>query len=120
MAKRKDIANLISGICGEKSTPATEENTALTQEQIERLQITEEMQEQLNAKRRAKVGRPKMGETKAERTDEGRATFVVSNTLIKKLKYISLCDGRLLKDILSEMMEGYITDWEENNRKIEL
>jgi hypothetical protein len=117
MAKKKDIANLISGICGGTSTTA---NTDITVEAQERLQITDEMAEQLNEVRRKKVGRP-TGTTKKEKNpNEGRATSVVDTTLTRKIKYISLMKGKLLKDILSEMMEEYIEKWERENKKIDL
>jgi hypothetical protein len=118
MSKKKDIANLISGICS--GTPTATTNTDITEEAVTRLQITDEMQEALNERRRAKVGRPVGTGKKEKNENEGRATFVVDNNLIRKIKYISLCEGKLLKDILSEMMGEYIDKWENENRKIDL
>ena len=67
---------------------------------------TEQMKSKLEAKRRENVGRPKKGETakSAKKPQEIRATFIVDPDLVRKVKYISLVEGILLKDVISEAL----------------
>ena len=83
---------------------------------------TEQMKFKLEAKRRENVGRPKKGETakSAKKPQEIRATFIVDPDLVRKVKYISLVEGILLKDVISEALNNYVDDWEEKNKKIRL
>ena len=83
---------------------------------------TEQMKSKLAAKRRENVGRPKKGETakSAKKPQEIRATFIVDPDLLRKVKYISLVEGILLKDVIFEALNNYVDAWEENNRKIKL
>ena len=83
---------------------------------------TEQMKSKLEAKRRENVGRPKKGEAakSAKKPQEIRATFIVDPDLVRKVKYISLVEGILLKDVISEALNSYVDAWEENNRKIKL
>ena len=83
---------------------------------------TEQMKSKLEAKRRENVGRPKKGESakSAKKPQEIRATFIVDPDLVRKVKYISLVEGILLKDVISEALNNYVNAWEENNRKIKL
>ncbi len=68
------------------------------------------------------VGRPKKGETakSAKKPQEIRATFIVDPDLLQKVKYISLVEGALLKDVISEALNNYVDKWETDNRKIRL
>ena len=83
---------------------------------------TEQMKFKLEAKRRENVGRPKKGETakSAKKPQEIRATFIVDPDLVRKVKYISLVEGILLKDVISEALNNYVDAWEEKNKKIRL
>ena len=83
---------------------------------------TEQMKSKLEAKRRENVGRPKKGETSksAKKPQEIRATFIVDPDLLQKVKYISLVEGILLKDVISEALNNYVDKWETDNRKIRL
>lgn len=83
---------------------------------------TEQMKSKLEAKRRENVGRPKKGETakSAKKPQEIRATFIVNPDLLRKVKYISLVEGILLKDVISEALNNYVDAWEEKNKKIRL
>lgn len=83
---------------------------------------TEQMKSKLEAKRRENVGRPKKGETakSAKKPQEIRATFIVDSDLVRKVKYISLVEGILLKDVISEALNNYVDAWEEKNKKIRL
>lgn len=124
MAKRKDIENLIDGIMGEPketTTPTRQEQGDVAPEVVEALRISPEMEEQLNRVRRERVGRPKgNGRVSMKSPTGGRATFVVDTEVIRKVKYISLADSRLLKDIISEALNTYITKWEKSNGTINL
>lgn len=83
---------------------------------------TEKMKSKLEAKRRENVGRPKKGEPSksAKKPQEIRATFIVDPDLLRKVKYISLVEGILLKDVISEALNNYVDAWEEKNKKIRL
>ena len=83
---------------------------------------TEQMKFKLEAKRRENVGRPKKGEAgkSAKKPQEIRATFIVDPDLVRKVKYISLVEGILLKDVISEALNNYVDIWEEKNKKIRL
>lgn len=120
--KRKDIANLLNGIVGEPQPELRkfDEEGNVPSEVVEQLGITPEMEEQLNALRKANVGRPKAGTHSKKDPYEGRATFVVDTRLIRKVKYISLADGKLLKDVISEALSSYIKKWERANGEVQL
>ena len=83
---------------------------------------TEKMKSKLEAKRRENVGRPKKSEPakSAKKPQEIRATFIVDPDLLRKVKYISLVEGILLKDVISEALNNYVDAWEEKNKKIRL
>lgn len=82
----------------------------------------EQLKSKLDAKRRENVGRPKKGETakSVKKSQEIRATFIVDPDLVRKVKYISLVEGILLKDVISEALNNYVDAWEEKNKKIRL
>lgn len=110
MAK-KNLTSLISGIMGE--------NTESTQLDTHAPEITSEMQENLEAKRRQNVGRPKKA-APAKPTNETRATFIVDADIVRKLKYISLAEGQLLKEVVNTALTSYIDQWESENGQIRL
>lgn len=131
MAK-KDLAKLVGGLIGtptseqitESSTPAQTEQdspreTDLDHARAEALQITPEMEEQLNARRRERTGRPK-GTGRKDKPVETRATFVVNPVYVRKLKYIALAEQRLHKEIVAEALDRYISEWERQNGIIKL
>ena len=82
----------------------------------------EQMKSRLEAKRKENVGRPKKGEAakNAKKLQEVRATFIVDADLLRKVKYISLVEGELLKNVISEALNAYINKWETNNHRIKL
>lgn len=122
MARNKKIASLIQGIVGETPAPVPNvtETGDVTPELVEALEITPEMEEALNAVRKRKVGRPKKNSIPTGTANEGRATFIVDNDLIRKVKYISLADAKLLKDVIGEALSAYVSKWEEENETIRL
>lgn len=93
-----------------KETPSAETET------------TEQMKSGQEAKRKENVGRPKKGEAtkNSKKPQEVRATFIVDADLLRKVKYISLVEGSLLKDVIAEALNTYVNKWEEVNRKIRL
>ena len=101
-----------------KAAPA---KTSAKKEATE-LAATKQMKSKLEAKRRENVGRPKKGETakSVKKAQETRATFIVDPDLLRKVKYISLVEGILLKDVISEALNNYVDAWEEKNKKIRL
>lgn len=80
------------------------------------------MKSKLEAKRKENVGRPKKGGTakSVKKSQEIRATFIVDPDLFQKVKYISLVEGALLKNVISEALNAYVGKWEEDNWKIRL
>lgn len=123
MARNKRIGDMIQGIVGNKTPDPVETSTEtgdVSPELVESLEITPEMEEALNAARKRKVGRPRKDAAERKNPNEGRATFVVDNRLIRKIKYISLVEARLLKDIISEALSDYISKWEGENEPIKL
>ena len=112
MAK-KNLASLMSGIMGDAKFSIPEETSSTTQE-VPVSVVTEEMKENLEAKRRQNVGRPR------KQTTEVRATFIVDPEVVRKLKYVSLAEGSLLKDVIAEALNSYLDTWESENGKIRL
>lgn len=101
-----------------KAAPAK----ASSKKETTEMAATEQMKSKLEAKRRENVGRPKKGETakSVKKPQEIRATFIVDPDLVRKVKYISLVEGILLKDVISEALNNYVDAWEEKNKKIRL
>ena len=115
MAK-KNKASLMSGIMGDVK-PQTPEVSSVTTQEVPVSEITDEMKDNLEAKRRRNVGRPRKGET-GKQTNEVRATFIVDPEIVRKLKYVSLAEGTLLKDVIAEALNSYLESWESENGKI--
>ena len=66
-----------------------------------------------------KAGRPR--KTVDENSSkEIRATFIVNQDDLQKIKYISLVESLLLKDIIGNAISSYIEEWERENGKIRL
>ncbi|MFT0357722.1 hypothetical protein ACMSEA_19085 [Bacteroides thetaiotaomicron] len=101
-----------------KAAPAK----ASAKKEATEMEATDKMKSKLEAKRRENVGRPKKGETakSTKKPQEIRATFIVDPDLLRKVKYISLVEGILLKDVISEALNNYVDVWEEKNKKIRL
>lgn len=117
MAK-KNLASLMNGIMGE-ARPTEPAAPTIEQSEATAAEVTEEMKANLEANRRRNVGRPRKGES-SSKTNEVRATFIVDPEMIRKVKYISLVEGSLLKDVISEALIFYIEAWESENGKIRL
>lgn len=117
MAK-KNLASLMNGIMGD-SKPAVSETSSEESQNLPVSEVTDEMKESLEAKRRRNVGRPRKGES-GSKVQETRATFIVDPELIRKIKYISLVENNLLKDVIGEALSSFIESWEEENGKIRL
>ena len=102
----------------QKAAPAK----ASSKKEATKTAATKQMKSKLEAKRRENVGRPKKGEAakSGKKPQEIRATFIVDSDLVRKVKYISLVEGTLLKDVINEALNNYVDSWEENNKKIRL
>ena len=128
MAKKKSIGNLISGIVDGSSVFAakrgdiTEENS--TNEMAENMEVSSELREALETKRKSKVGRPRKNAAPRSIVEEGckidetRATFIVQKEQIRKIKYISLATTSLLKDVIAHALGEYIEQWESEHGEI--
>ena len=99
MAK-KNLAALMNGIMGD---PISESQD-----------ISSSQEEQLVRK----PGRPRR--TDSDKAKEIRATFIVNQDILQKIKYVSLVDGNLLKDVIDIALSKYIEEWEEQNGKIRI
>lgn len=108
MAK-KNLASLMDGILGDSNT--NDETTAKAP------QITESMNADLQTKRYEKVGRPRKNEEKVASKDI-RATIIADSDVMRKIKYISVVDGILIKDVIGDALQKKIEDWETENGKI--
>lgn len=116
MGRKRDIASFVNSIVGEEPEPQP-----LPKETAAELQITPEMEEALNAVRKANTGRPRKNEERQRNpTNERRTTFILDIDLVRKIKYISLADARLLKDVVGEAFADYIEKWENENGTITL
>lgn len=82
-------------------------------------ELTIEMHETLDARRKRNVGRPRK-DAVAQKVEEVRATFIINPELIRKVKYISLAEGALLKEVVGDALADYIERWERKNGKIKL
>ena len=105
-----------------QENPKAAQAKASSKKETTEMAATEQMKSKLEAKRRENVGRPKKGESakSAKKPQEIRATFIVDPDLLQKVKYISLVEGILLKDVISEALNNYVDKWETDNRKIRL
>lgn len=122
MTRKKDIENLISGIVGGQQSE-DEHATDIPQEVVERLGITPDLEDKLNEERRRHVGRRAKNDhtPKIDRSGEVRATFIVNRDDVRKIKYVALMEGKLMKDIVAEMIHDYLDKWSaEHGRDIVL
>lgn len=107
---------------GERSS--SPQDYELTDEEAERLQVSPELREALNKKRHENVGRPKAAVRRPQEDrlmhGDTRFTIIVKKELQQKLKYISAIETRTLKDILGEVLGGYVEQWEAENGKIKI
>ena len=103
-------------------SPKATSSKVIPKQEATEMAATEQMKSKLDAKRRENVGRPKKGEAakSAKKPQEIRATFIVDPDLVRKVKYISLVEGILLKDVISEALNNYVDAWEEKNKKSRL
>ena len=113
---KKNLASLMSGIMGD-SKPQDKGGFEV---QVSKSQeVSEELIETSVNPRYSNVGRPKKGTTK-EKKNEIRATFIVDPEQIRKIKYISLVENALIKDIMAVALSNYIEEWEQRNGSIKL
>lgn len=107
MAK-KDLASLMNGIMGSQKS---DDNVNKT--------IMDDVCDEPEVGRKNRVGRPRKGETVIP-VNEVRATFIVNPEVVRKIKYISLVEGSLLKEVIGEALGSYVKNWESVNGKINL
>ncbi len=103
MAK-KNLASLIDGIVGDRSNMTSED-------------LTNDINEKTTEKR--KVGRPRRDSDPGAET-EVRASFIVNEMQLKKLKYISLMESKMQKEVLFDALKDYIDTWEDLNGEINI
>lgn len=118
MAK-KNIAALMNGLMGASKEEHSGESTSTPTDLPSGMAETEDREKMLTKKRYQNVGRPPKGEVRSK-NDEIRATFIVSPEIVRKLKFISLVESSLLKDVINTALTGYIDQWENENGTIKL
>lgn len=116
MAK-KNLASLMSGIMGDTRTEEVSPSRVEV-ENLETRQLLIENPEQ-EVKQRRKPGRPPKG-SNGEKSDEIRATIIVEPEVMRKIKYISLMDDRMIKEVMNDALRAYISSWEDVNGRIKL
>ena len=116
MAK-KNLASLMSGIMGDTRTEEVSPSRVEV-ENRETQQLLIEHPEQ-EVKQRRKPGRPPKG-SNGEKSDEIRATIIVEPEVMRKIKYISLMDDRMIKEVMNDALRAYISSWEHANGRIKL
>lgn len=118
MAK-KNLMSLMDGIMGEdrkEETPVGEIRTEPAPEPKPAANVEPAPEKPAQEKSvRKGPGRPKK-----EAANETRATFIVNNDLLRKIKYISLVEGCMQKDVLDRALQEYIDAWQEENGRIRL
>ena len=62
---------------------------------------------------------PKRGRPK-KNNDDTRTTLIISNELLKKIKYVSLMENSTLKEIVDDALSLYVSTWEKDNGEIRL
>ena len=107
MAK-KNLSSLMSGIMGQPSHNELADNMADNS-----TDSTVAAEDSLTQGKR-KPGRPRNS------SPELRATFIVDPELIRKIKYITLVEGNLQKDVIDAALRQYIRKWESANGEIRL
>lgn len=104
MAK-KNLASLMSGIMGEEK-PVMPSSP-------------EPVKENINHIDSSTSGRP-LNVNKSKIKNESPATFVVNNDMLRKLKYISLAEGVMIKTSLHQALTNFVENWERKNGEIHL
>ena len=128
LAKEQPKEKAVEQVAEQAEQPAAQDDKqaapakASSKQETTETAAPEQLKSKLDAKRRENVGRPKKGETakSVKKPQEIRATFIVDPDLVRKVKYISLVEGILLKDVISEALNNYVDAWEEKNKKIRL
>ncbi len=88
-------------------------------QEVTQEEIKEEQTPPQNTPEKRRPGRPRKSESD-QKIEEIRATFIVDSSQVRKMKYISLVEGKLLKDVLAAALNDYIASWEEENGRIRL
>lgn len=73
-----------------------------------------------------KVGRPKdktkrtpeKSSQEGTKNDETRATFIVKEDILEKLKDIAYWDREMIKGVVGEALSQYVDNWEKKNGKV--
>lgn len=103
MAK-KNLSNLMSGLMGESSETAKATNTP---SQSVSIGTGKERQE------------PAASNAKSC-PEETRATLIINSEILRKVKYISLVEDMLLKNVIGNALDEYVSRWEAQNGNITL
>lgn len=121
MAK-KNLASLMDGIIGDDSIRQNQESaipkTSETSDSSNNSELSGADKTGVQPTQRRKPGRPP--KSAADRLEEVRATIIVEPDVLKKIKYISLIEGSMIKEVMNEAFLSYITAWEAANGKIRL
>lgn len=122
MAKKSKIAQVIGGIVG---TPQPRvETEELSQSAADQMNISAELLEAINKERTQNAGRPRKSDVyspkRGTKKSETRATFIVNEDTLRKVKYISVLETRMIKDLVADALDAFICKWESENGEIDL
>lgn len=107
MAK-KNLSSLMNGIIGSQE-PAQETSAKID---------NSDNRQNTDADASARESSKRISENKS--SDCVRATFLLAPETVRKIKYISVMEDRLQKDIVAEALNDYIQHWEIQNGGISL
>lgn len=63
---------------------------------------------------------PRQNDRNKSSGDKSRTTFIIPNSILKKIKYIALWDETLQQDIVAAALSEYISKWEKENGNINI
>lgn len=99
MAK-KNLSSLMTGILG--SEPVSHHNE-------------EQAPTPVSQESKPRRGRPTSTPAGA---NDVRTTFIFDKAMLNQLRYISLVEKKTLKEIVGELIDGYVARWEKSNGEI--
>lgn len=114
MAK-KNLASLMSGIMGDtRAEPGSAVETPNMSDQPHENTTSGNAIPEVGQRR--KPGRPRS----LGKADEIHATIIVDSGLMRKIKYISLLEEKMIKEVMNDALYSYVSSWESINGKIKL
>lgn len=105
MAK-KNLSTLMDGLMGDKQAASDEDPAPYGMPHDEPVA-------------KAGPGRPRKVQV-ANGSNEIRSTIIVDEQVMKRLKYVSLVEGKMIKTVLGEAFADFLAKWEAEHGKINI